>query len=195
MKRLITTALLAATFGFSAPAMAQTAADGVVGTGEEQYRMVIVYGDDEVPAAVGEEIVVVARLPEADRFRIPENLRFSDDPANESWAQRVERLEMIGDFGTLSCSTAGAGGFTGCTQELIRRAYGEKETADSVRFGQLIAAARAERLSAIDSEAAAEQERVEQIEREYMQRLEAEREAELPVDAAPENNLAAPPQG
>ncbi|NTZ43485.1 hypothetical protein G7A66_10425 [Altererythrobacter sp. SALINAS58] len=195
MKSLISAALFAATLGFSAPVMAQAAADGVVGTGEEQYRMVIVYGDDEVPAAVGEEIVVVARLPEADRFRIPENLRFSDDPANESWAQRVERLEMIGDFGTLSCSTAGAGGFTGCTQELIRRAYGEKETAQSVRFGQLIAAARAERLSTIDAEAAAEQERVEQIEREYMQRLEAEREAELPDAAAPEGSLVVPPQG
>lgn len=195
MKSLISAALFAATLGLSVPALAQTTEDGVVGTGEEQYRMVIVYGDDEVPAAVGEEIVVVARLPEADRFRIPENLRFSDDPANESWARRVERLEMIGDFGTLSCSTAGAGGFTGCTQELIRRAYGEKETAQSVRFGQLIAAARAERLSTIDAEAAAEQERVEQIEREYMQRLEAEREAELPDDAAPEGSLVVPPQG
>ncbi len=149
----------------------------------DQVRMVIVYGDDPAPEPVGDEIVVVARLPENDRFRIPETLRYSDDPANNAWTNRVEQLEMIGVFGTLSSSPVGAGGFTGCTQELIRRAYGEGATSANARFSELIAAARAERLSTIDEEAAAEQERVEQIEREYMERLERERAAELPDEA------------
>ncbi|WP_338446767.1 hypothetical protein V5F89_02930 [Pelagerythrobacter marensis] len=151
----------------------------------DDVRMSVVYGEDEAPECPENEICVVARLPESERYRIPETLRFSDDPANVAWTRRVESLEMIGDFGTLSCSTAGAGGFTGCTQQLIRQAYGERATGADVRFSELIAAARAERLSTIDESAAAEQERVEQIEREYMERLERERDADLPGEENP----------
>lgn len=150
----------------------------------DKVNMVIVYGDDAAPEPVGDEIVVVARLPEGDRYRIPEALRFSDDPANTSWAERVERLEIVGDFGTLSCSAVGAGGATGCTQEMIAAAYADRNNSSSVRFGQLIEAARAERLANIDELAAEEQERVEQIEREYLERLERERDADLPETAA-----------
>lgn len=155
----------------SAPLAAQEA-------GGEKVRMVIVYGDDAAPTAQGDEIVVVARMPEAERFRIPENLRYSDNPANEAWINRVEKLEFVGNFGTLSCSATGVGGSTGCTQEMIRNAYADKKASPSVRFGELIAAARAERLSTLDATAADEQARVEAIEKEYMQRLEKERAAD-----------------
>jgi hypothetical protein len=141
----------------------------------DKVRMVIVYGDDAAPPAQGDEIVVVARMPEVDRFRIPENLRYSDNPANQAWINRVEKLEFVGNFGTLSCSATGVGGATGCTQEMIRNAYADKNASPSVRFGELIAAARAERLSTLDATAADEQARVEAIEKEYMQRLEKER--------------------
>lgn len=141
----------------------------------DKVRMVIVYGDDAAPPAQGDEIVVVARMPEAERFRIPENLRFSDNPANQAWINRVEKLEFVGNFGTLSCSATGVGGATGCTQEMIRNAYADKAASPSVRFGELIAAARAERLSTLDDTAAEEQARVEAIENEYMERLEKER--------------------
>ena len=80
----------------------------------------------------------------------------------------------------MSCSPAGAGGFTGCNQKFIEAAYKDKSEADAVRFGLLIEQARQERLSTIDADAAAEQSRVEMIEREYMQRLEKERQGELP---------------
>lgn len=163
--------LMAAVMSIGVPAAAQDSAG-------DKVRMVIVYGDDEAPKTDGEEIVVVARMPEAERYRIPEALRYSDDPDNTAWARRVESFEFIGDFGTLSCSPSGAGGFTGCTQELIDAAYGARANSPSVRFGELIAAARAERLSQIDEEAAAEQERVEAIERAYMEKLERERDAE-----------------
>lgn len=154
--------------------------------GSEKVRMVIVYGDDAAPSAQGDEIVVVARMPEEDRFRIPENLRFSDNPANQAWINRVERLEFVGNFGTLSCSAVGVGGSTGCTQEMIRNAYADKQASPSVRFGELIAAARAERLSTIDQTSAEEQARVEAIEKEYMQRLERERDASGPGAAGDE---------
>lgn len=172
----------------AAAALAMLAAAAPLGAqdaGSEKVRMVIVYGDDAAPPAQGDEIVVVARMPEEDRFRIPENLRFSDNPANQAWINRVEKLEFVGNFGTLSCSAVGVGGSTGCTQEMIRNAYADKQASPSVRFGELIAAARAERLSTLDATAAEEQARVEAIEKEYMQRLESEREG----------GPATPPQG
>ena len=189
---------LAAAYG--APASAQTPVE----TGDDSYNMVIVYGDDACPESTPDVIVVCARKDENERFRIPERLRFSDDPANRAWAERVEQLEYVGQSGIMSCSPVGAGGFTGCTQELIREAYADRENSSEVRFGQLVAEARAERLEGIDAEAAAEQERVEMIEREYMERLERERAGQTPDEAAQAeteeaereiDDLARPPEG
>lgn len=174
--------------GLASPISAQDEAGDTV-------NMVILYGDDAAPQPVGDEIVVVARLPENDRYRIPESLRFSDNPSNTAWAQRVERLEMIGNFGTLSCSTRGAGGFTGCTQEMIAAAYADRNSGSSVRFGRLIEAARAERLAQIDELAAEEQARVEEIENEYLRRLEAERSGPLPGDAVIDEDAPPPIDG
>lgn len=162
----------------------------------ETVRMVIIYGDDARPEPVGDEILVVATLPENERYRIPEQLRLSDDPANTAWAQRVERFDFVGKSGTLSCSPSGAGGITGCTQQLIDAAYGAKNESSTIRFSQLIEAARAERLATIDETAAAEQARVEVIEREYLERLERERNAPVPgeedAEALPQPDGAGP---
>ncbi len=178
MNRLFA-ALVATTVLSAAPLAGQ---DEAV-TQDDDVRMSIVYGEDASPPCPEGEICVVARLPEAERYRIPPTLRFSDDPANTAWTRRVEKLEMIGAFGALSCSTAGAGGFTGCTQQLIKQAYGDRAEGAEVRFSELIAAARAERLATIDTAAAEEQARVEAIEREYMDRLERERGEATPADA------------
>lgn len=164
----------------AAPAQAQTPVD----TGDESYNMVIVYGDDECPQGEEGEIVVCARQAESERFRIPEALRFTDGPQTQAWAERVERLEMVGKSGIMSCSPTGAGGFTGCTQELIAKAYDDKENASSVRFSEIIAEQRAERLSTIDEEAERTQAEVEMIEREYMERLEKERVGTTPDEEA-----------
>ncbi len=142
--------------------------------------MVIAYSEDECPEPEGDEIVICEILVEADRYRIPENLRSSDNPENTAWSRRVEQFKMIGAFGTMSCSPAGAGGLTGCTQQMIDAAYADRSESARARFSQLIEQARAERLSTIDADAAAEQARVEQIEREYMERLERERDQALP---------------
>jgi len=173
MKHLIAPAALAllAAAGAS-PAAAQSA--------DEKINMVIDYDASECPKAKPGEVVVCEILVEADRYRIPKNLRYSDNPANKAWARQVGEIKYVGDFGTMSCSPAGAGGFTGCNQKFIEAAYKDKSEAEGVRFGQLIEKARQERLATIDSEAAAEQERVEMIEREYMQRLERERDGAVP---------------
>ena len=184
MTRSIAAFLLAATACAAVPAHAQDEAG-------DKVNMVIVYGDDECPVSSGGEITVCARKSEGERYRIPPNLRTSDSPDNQAWTERVERYEMIGDFGTLSCSPTGGGGITGCTQKMINAAYGEKAESSDIRFSQLIEAARAERLSTIDADAAAEQARVEELEKAYMEKLEREREAPLPGEAAPESQ----PQG
>lgn len=183
MKLLFAPVALAALAAASAtPAAAQGA--------NEKINMVIAYDESECPVAQPGEVVVCEILVEEERYRIPSNLRYSDDPANKAWARQVEEIKYVGDFGAMSCSPAGAGGFTGCTQKFIEAAYKDRAEADNVRFSQLIEEARQERLSTIDAEAAAEQERVEMIEREYMQRLERERDGELPGEGA----LPAPPQ-
>ncbi len=168
--------LSAAVFAAASPAAAQGAG--------EKINMVIAYSADECPVAQPGELVVCEILVEADRYRIPSNLRTSSAPENVSRSRQVDEIKYVGDFGAMSCSPAGAGGFTGCTQKFIEAAYKDRAEADNVRFGLLIEEARAERLSNIDTEAAAEQERVESIEREYLQRLERERDGELPGEAA-----------
>ncbi|MFN3865014.1 MAG: hypothetical protein ACK4RT_12115 [Erythrobacter sp.] len=179
MKHLLSAVLLAAALlapaaapGVVAPAAAQSAS--------EKINMVIAYNESECPVAQPGELVVCEILVEEERYRIPSSLRYSDDPANQSFARHVEQIKYVGDFGAMSCSPAGAGGFTGCTQKFVEAWAADRSEAEGVRFGKLIEKARAERLSTIDAEAAAEQERVEMIEREYMQRLERERDAELP---------------
>ena len=171
MLRLPLAAISAATFftfGLSAPAQAQT--------GGETINQLIVYGDDPCPQSTADTITVCARKDESERFRIPENLRQSGSPENTAWNERVLSYESIGDYGTLSCSPVGAGGWTGCAQEMIDTAYAERENSSAVRFSELIAEARAQRLAALDDEAAAEQARVEAEERVYFER-QAEREA------------------
>lgn len=163
----------------SAPALAQQPVETV----DDSYNMVVVYGDDACPESTNDTIVVCARKAESERYRIPEELRYSDNPANQSWAERVENMEMVGTFGTMSCSPAGAGGVIGCTQEMLRKARIDNKNSDAVRFSQIIAEQRAERLSTIDADAERTQAEVEMIEREYMERLERERETSTPDEA------------
>ena len=156
----------------SAPAAAQEDAGDRVNT-------VIVYGEDQCPQSSDGEIVVCARLEENERYRIPEALRQSNDPENEPWASKVRAYETVGNFGALSCSPVGSGGELGCTAKMIEAAYQERATSSDVRAGELIAAARGERLETLDAEAAATQARVEELERQYMERVRAEEAGEV----------------
>ena len=172
-----------------ASAFALLAAPGVLALGSipaaaqedagDRVNTLIVYGDDDCPPSTGDEIVVCARVDESERFRIPERLRESDSPQNEAWANRVQSFEAVGDFGPLSCTPVGAGGELGCTAQMIEAAYQERAQSSDVRFSQLIAEARDERLATIDEEAAATQARVEELERQYEERLRREQEGEV----------------
>jgi hypothetical protein len=165
----------------AAPALAQSEAG-------DRVNQVIIFGNDECPRSSENVITVCARLDESERFRIPPRLRESSSPENEAWSQRARSLETVGSFGPLTCTPVGAGGDLGCTPALIQRAYEERAQASDVRFGELIAEARSERMAEIDGEAAETQRRVELLERSYLDRLEREQGAEdaAPAEALPE---------
>ncbi len=166
-------AALAASLGFLgmlAPAGAQDAASP---SADDRINALIIYGDDPCPTSTAAEITVCARKDEGERYRIPEILRESQSPQNDAWNNRVLAYETVLDSGTLSCSPAGAGGWTGCTRQMIQQAYAEKQTDASVRFSELIADERAKRLSTIDDTAAQQQQDVEAAEREYFERSRA----------------------
>nr|ART35712.1 B403 [uncultured bacterium] len=89
---------------------------------------IIVYGTDPCPRSTDDEVVVCARKPEAERFRIPERYRQSGSrQSRESWANRAVAFETYGRTGINSCSPVGPGGFTGCTQQLINQAVKERK--------------------------------------------------------------------
>jgi len=156
----------------------------------------IIYGTDVCPASSGNEITVCARKDEGERYRIPEDLR--DNPnqtSNQAWTDRVKAYETVGATGTNSCSPVGLTGATGCLGKLINNAYAEKKSSSSVRFGKLIETERAKRLESVDTDAAAEQARVEAIEKQYDAKLAKERTAGDADPAAPARGtgLATPP--
>jgi hypothetical protein len=187
----LATAVLAAILGLSSlPAAAQDAASDA----GEKVNMIIIYGNDECPQPKGGEITVCARKSENERYRIPEALRGSESPQNDAWNNKVLAYEMVGRGGTLSCSPVGGGGYTGCAQQLIDKAYAEKGQDPGIRFSELIAAERERRLSTIDAEATATQSRVEQAEREYEARQQTQQSGTAPAPAQPATTQTAPPK-
>ncbi len=119
-------------------------------------KLVYVYGDDPCPAASKDpdEIVICAKLPDNERYRIPKELR--DDPLapeNQAWANRARALETVGASGINTCSTVGTGGFTGCFTKLAREAREERRTMmGSATWADAVEAERAKRLGNLDAD-------------------------------------------
>lgn len=168
----------------SVPAAARAQEAATVQPGDEKINQLIIYGDDKCPESTGDEIVVCARMDEADRFRIPSSLRGDpNDPRNQAVSERIKAYEYVGASGTMSCSPSGAGGFTGCGLKEIDKAYAEKAQDPGITFGRLIAAERAKRMAGIDAEAAEIEERVKEFEKGRAER-EAKLQAELEAKEA-----------
>jgi hypothetical protein len=91
---------------------------------------IIVYGNDPCPRSTDDNVVVCARKPEADRYRIPERFRSSGPrQTRDAWANRAKSFETVGATGINSCSPVGPSGFTGCMKQLIDQAKAENEEA------------------------------------------------------------------
>lgn len=127
--------------------------------------------------------------------RIPAPLR--DNPnasVNQGWTERVQAYETVGASGVNSCSPVGSGGASGCMSRLINAAYAEKKQSSDVQFGRLIEEERAKRLQTIDADTAAEQARVEVLEKQYEEKLAKERAAEDAAGPATPPPAITPPQ-
>ena len=126
MKTMVLLLGLAAT-----PLMAQTMPK-VSSTPPERISQLTVYGDDPCPRSTGDEIVVCARLPEGDRYRLPKRFRGKKrtDSAGMAWGARSLDLEYVSRQGLPnSCSAGGSNGQTGCMRQFLDQARPERDQA------------------------------------------------------------------
>jgi hypothetical protein len=109
--------MMAGAMAVGAPALAQD--------GSYRSRTVVVFGTDPCPRSTNpDEIIVCARRPEEERFRIPRDLReieraeaiAREDRVGENRAALVSG--RVAGTGPGSCSTVGPNAITGCTQGL-----------------------------------------------------------------------------
>ena len=93
----------------------------------QRVNEIVVYGTDPCPRSTDDEVVVCARKPEAERYRIPERLREGGSlQSRQAWANRAIAFETYGRTGINSCSPVGPAGHTGCSQQLINQAFKER---------------------------------------------------------------------
>jgi hypothetical protein len=130
----MTTAALALALMAATPVLAEDSGNEQSVTQKADGTVVItllVYGEDACPKASGDEIVVCARRPEAERYRIPPKLRqkadnFSGDRG--SWTTHVSALDYASrTTRPNSCSAVGTFGQTGCLAAALHQWYLEKQ--------------------------------------------------------------------
>jgi hypothetical protein len=118
-------ATAAAAGGFAALPAPATAQQGNIAE-------IIVYGNDPCPRSTDDQVVVCARRPENERYRIPEKLRPSGTrQQTEAWAKKARVIETVGATGINSCSPVGPAGYTGCLTQVIREAREQRKQSNS----------------------------------------------------------------
>ena len=146
-------AALAQQPGVAAPEAVAAAPQGPADV-DPRVNQLIIYGDDPCPAGDNDEIIVCARLPEEDRYRIPPALREDPNaPATQSWSNRAIELSYAGRSGIGSCTPTGPGGAIGCFNQIVQQRSGAGEQID---WGAMIDEARRERMRRIDAAEAEE---------------------------------------
>ena len=115
--------------GAAVPAMASAQADPP----PRRIFNLVVYGDDPCPSGEGDEIVVCARKPESERYRIPKKLREKPEVSGgPGWGSQVAGMEAAGrQILPGSCSAIGSNGFTGCTAKALAQWFAEKRMNES----------------------------------------------------------------
>lgn len=96
----------------------------------EKVSTLVVYGNDPCPKGDGNEVVVCARQPESERYRIPHRLREKAYNAarDGSWAGTAAVVDAAGRQAMPgSCSANGAFGQTGCWDKFMAEARADKQ--------------------------------------------------------------------
>lgn len=84
--------------------------------------VLVVFGEEPCPRDT-----ICVRKPAGEKYRIPEELRRVEPSAqSNSWAERARNMEYVGAAGVNSCTPVGAGGWTGCYQQMLRQAREER---------------------------------------------------------------------
>jgi hypothetical protein len=120
-------ALIGSGLAAALPAAAQQAQQA-----QQRTREIVVFGTDPCPRSTDDEVVVCARRPEKERYRLPEALRPAGPPQlSQSWSARSKALATIGQTGPGTCSGVGPGGDFGCATKEIERGVAERREQDS----------------------------------------------------------------
>lgn len=85
---------------------------------------IVVYGNDPCPPGKNDEIVVCAREPESERYRIPKRFRGKKEQAapGNAWGNKVQSADDASRTAAgipNTCSAIGSGGQTGCYQHFV----------------------------------------------------------------------------
>lgn len=112
--------LALAALGFGTPMLVPVAPALAQRNSNEQ--VLVVFGNDPCPRDT-----ICVRRSEGERYRIPQELRRVEPSGqSNSWAARARNMEYAGASGTNSCTPVGAGGWTGCYQQMLRAAREER---------------------------------------------------------------------
>ena len=96
----------------------------------ERVNEIVVFGSDPCPRSTDDDVVVWYRVPERERYRIPERLREGGSlQERTAWASKARTIERAGRTGIQSCSPVGPAGYTGCMEQMIRGAREESNEA------------------------------------------------------------------
>ena len=130
---LVFTALIAApALATNAPPVAENIE--TLPDGTQRWSFLVTYGDEQCPAAQDDEIIVCARLPESERYRIPAPLRTKkpDNVGGISWASHVESYDNVARLSRPdSCSSVGSNGWSGCAAKALRDWFAERRLIDA----------------------------------------------------------------
>ena len=88
----------------------------------ERIATLVVFGNDPCPRSSDDEIVVCARQPESERYRIPKQFRGKkyNEARDGSWAGTAKVLEYVSRQGLPgSCNPTGSYGQTGCFRKFL----------------------------------------------------------------------------
>jgi len=91
---------------------------------QQKLATMLVFGSDPCPRSSEDEVIVCARQPESERYRIPKQFRGRQYNAarDGSWAGTAKVLEYVSRQGLPdSCSPTGSYGQSGCFRKFLEQ--------------------------------------------------------------------------